>query len=913
MERVSRLGLAASTKFQAPTYDDGLVQRDRLIDVLRDGRLRRLALIHAPAGFGKTTLAVQWQRVLRDDGVRVAWLSLDTEDNDVASFVSHLVEAIRRVDSSLPAELVELLEQPSLDAPRYVLTELINHIAVAGRPVAVVLDDWHVIADASTASALEFLLEAGPANLHLIITSRTRSPAIGRLRVDNQVTAVDATLLRFDRAESAHFLLDLNALPLDAQDIGQLWSSTDGWVAALQLATLSLRDSQDPSAMIRTFSGRHHSIGDYLAENVLDALAPDLLDFLLTTSICDRLCGDLAAVVSGQRKGQALLEELEQRDMFLRPLDDDREWFRYHHLFATYLRRRLQRDHPDRVVTLHRTAAEWFAERGFLAEAVTHALAAGDRSRAIDMVELHAMDLVEDSQMATLIRLVTKLPAALLPNRPALQLAVAWANCLLQRPGAAQTALDHVRFAIDEGRCENSEQLLGESDVLQACIDVYRDRIDRAADLIAPYLEPNSPGRPFVNAVAGNIRTFVDIHTFAYDAALRRQRATAPFHEATGGSFAGVYGRCFGGLAAFALLDLAAAERMYREGFDLASATAGPRSHAARLAGSLLGQMRYERDDVDGAERLLEDCHELGAESGVVDFMIPTYVTLARIKALRGDWDAAWALLDEGGDAASELQLPRLLAAVQHERVRLHLAMGETAKANDLVSYVEAEMPPGTGGIDAAIRQYSHTLRARVLAAAERYDQAIDLATEALREGRSVSQPYAEVMASLELASVQFVAGQRDVAAQTAIPALMTASRGGLLRSVVDVGPSLLRLVGELRDSQRRRRWPKELPEVPSGFLAELLSIAHADAGRSGSAVMERSAERRPLPEEPLNAREVDILRLLERGLANKEIARNLGLTINTVKWYLKNIYVKLGVSRRGESVAEARRRHLFD
>ena len=642
-------------------------------------------------------------------------------------------------------------------------------------------------------------------------------------------------------------------------------------------------------------------------------LAPDLLDFLLTTSICDRLCGDLAAAVSGQQRGQALLEELERRDLFLRPLDDDREWFRYHHLFATYLQRRLERDHPDRVKALHRTAAEWFVDHGFIAEAVTHALAAGATSRAIDLVEAHAMDLVEDSHMATLLRLVDKLPAAYLPNRSALQLAVAWANCLLQRLETAQVALDHARAAIKGNGESGSATLAGEADILQACIDVYRDRIDRAPDLVAPYIDVASPARPFLAAVAGNIQTFVDIHSFAYDVALQRQRSTAPFHAAAGGPFAGVYGLSFGGLAAFALLDLPGAERMYQQAFDLACGSAGPRSHAARLAGSLLGQLRYERDDMDGAQQLLEACHELGAESGVVDFMIPTYVTLARIRALWGDMEGAWALLEEGGDAAAELRLPRLYAAVQHERVRLHLALGEAAQADDVAAYAEADLPrSGGGGIEAAIRHDLLTLRARTMAAAGRFDQAAELAAEVLREAEQRHQPYVEVVARIELAAVQFVAGERDHAAATAIPALVTASQVGLVRSVVDVGPSAVRLVSDLRDAQRRQRWPDGMPEVRADYLARLLSTAHAGAERAAYPVIERPVERKPMPEEPLNAREVDILRLLERGLANKEIARSLGLTINTVKWYLKNIYVKLGVTRRGESVAEARRRRIL-
>ena len=247
--------------------------------------------------------------------------------------------------------------------------------------------------------------------------------------------------MRFDYQESTAFLLDLNALQLDSEDVELLCTTTDGWAAALQLAALSLRNCDEPATLIRVFSGRHHSISDYLAENVLNTLPADLLDFLLNTSICDRLCGDLAAAVSGEPRGQALLEDLERRGMFLRPLDEDREWFRYHQLFADYLRRRLDRDFTDRIVTLHRIASTWLANHGLLGDAVTHALAAGDGTGAVDLVERQAMYLVEHSRMATLLGLVNKLPKDLLPSRPSLQIAIAWANSLLQsRPSSTGSA-----------------------------------------------------------------------------------------------------------------------------------------------------------------------------------------------------------------------------------------------------------------------------------------------------------------------------------------------------------------------------------------------------------------------------------------------------------------------------------------
>ncbi|OJZ72862.1 LuxR family transcriptional regulator [Mycobacterium paraffinicum] len=900
-----------ATRVQAPTYDDGFVPRARLIELLRSGRAKRVALIHAPAGFGKTTLALQWQRVLLAEAVPVAWLSLDRDDNDVVPFLAHLIEAVRRVEPSLAANLSDLLEQHTDHARRYVLTELVNRIAERHGPLAIVLDDWHLIESVDTAAALEFLFDAGPDNLHLIITSRTQTPAVAKLKVRNQVTEVDTAQLRFDADESAAFF-GRNALGLSDDDVRRLWSSTDGWVAALQLATLSLRSCEDPSELVRAFSGRHRAIGDYLAENVLNALPPDLLDVLLTTSICDRLCGELASALSGRPRGQSILEELERRNMFLRPLDDDREWFRYHHLFADHLRRRLECDHPERVVDLHRTASSWFADHGLLGEAVTHAIAAGDAEGAVDLVERHAMPLVEHSRMATLLGLVNKLPKTLLVGRPNLQIAIAWAHCLLHQAPDVRVALDHVRAASPSTTDGFGAGVLGEADVVQACTDVYGDRIDRACGLVAPYIVDNPPYRPFLVAVSANIRTFVDIHTFAYESAQSRQRWANAFHETAGGPFAGVYGRCFAGLAAFAQLDLPTAENRYTEALVLAQNEAGPYSHAARLAGALLGRLHYERGEIDTAEGLLEQCHELGAESGVVDFMIATYSTLARIKVLRGDIDEAICLLDEGHAAAQQLSLPRLSAALDNERVRLHLALGDTGRAQQIIGCRGHDVMSGMDGIAMATRHYQLGMLAQIACAENKFDTAHDLLSLMCDESTAAGWLYGAVVSNIELARVVTLTGDTDASAEILVPALLDGARAGLLRTIVDAGPEILKAIANLRDASRTRRWPPGLAQVPSDYLSRLLATAYADAKHAAIPVVTRDSERAPTPEEPLTPREIEVLRLLDRGMSNKQIARNLGVTINTVKWYLKGIYIKLGATRRGESVSEARRRQLL-
>lgn len=900
------------TKLQPPAYRDELVHRDRLMRLLREGNTRRLVSIHAPAGYGKTTLAVQWMRALEADGVRAAWLSLDESDNDVASFVRHLVEAVRRVDPSVPVELVEALDALAADPIRDVLVELVNHTAARGQRLVVILDDWHIITRRETAAALDFLIENAPELLHLVITSRTRSPEIGRLRVDDQVTEIDAALLRFDERESADFLLDVKALSLDTSEVRQLWIKTEGWVAALQLATLSLRDSHNPTELIEGFSGRHRAVGDYLVENVLNALPSQVLDFMLAVSILDRVNGELAYALSGQKDGQGLLEALEQRDMFLRPLDDDREWFRFHQLFVAHLRRRLEQRVPDRVRSLHRTAGAWFADHGLLGEAVTHALAADDSAWAVDLVESQAMDFVENSQMAALLALAERLPPVLVMSRPVLQLAIGWSNCLLQRLEPAQAALDRIRAAVLDDRDGSWEYLRGEVDILQSCVDAFRDRIDRAGALTAPFIDDPGKHRAFLNAVAANIQVFIDIQHFRFDDARSRLRTSLPQYAATQGPFAEVYGRSLAGLAAFAQLDLPAAERQYRAALHLANGTAGPRSHAARLASALVGRLSFERDDIDEAEPLLEACYELGVESGLADFMIPAFTTLSRVKMLRGDADAAIEVLRDGAAAGTQLRLGRLRAAVEHARVQLYLTLGQVTQANDVVAAADTTLPRGRDGISTSIRHHLLMMRGRVAAAMGDYDDAAQLIGQVYDEARVAPHAFDAMMSTLALGTVEFAAGRRESARQLVVPALIAASRAGVKRSILDAGPTIRTLLGELRDAQRRRAWPADLPEVPGDYLTALLSMAYADESRTALPAAERPRDRRSFPEEPLNAREVMILRHLERGLSNAEIAAGLGLTVNTVKWHLKNIYVKLSTARRGAAVDEARRRGLL-
>jgi serine/threonine-protein kinase PknK len=441
----------ASSKFRSPKPVGKWVPRTRLTGFLNAESGWRLALIHAPAGFGKSTLAAQWMELLASQGRTTVWLSLDRDDNNTVWFLSHLLEAIGRAKTGFDDELQQLLEERPDDAERYVIPALINAIDEDGQDIVVVLDDWHLVTEKRTLDVVERLLDAGGAHLSFIITSRTRSGLpLGRLMVRGQLIEVDAVSLRFDRTESQSFLVDINRLDLDGEDVASLHRTTEGWIAALQLVSLSLRDHREASVLIERLSGGHQSIGEYLAENVFNTLEPDVLNFLLTSSVPERLCAGLASALSGVEQGQAMLEQVQAQDLFLQPLDEDGTWYRYHHLFEDYLRRRLERDYPGRIRELHLTAARWYSENGFPSDAVDHALAAGDIDFAVEIVESRAMWLVEHSSLATLLALVGKIPADRVAGQARLQMAIAWANTLLHlaaeaqgrpRPGPSRDAL----------------------------------------------------------------------------------------------------------------------------------------------------------------------------------------------------------------------------------------------------------------------------------------------------------------------------------------------------------------------------------------------------------------------------------------------------------------------------------------
>jgi LuxR family maltose regulon positive regulatory protein/serine/threonine-protein kinase PknK len=440
-----------------------------------------------------------------------------------------------------------------------------------------------------------------------------------------------------------------------------------------------------------------------------------------------------------------------------------------------------------------------------------------------------------------------------------------------------------------------------EADVVQACIDLFADRIDRADALVAPAIEQHGQYREFVVGVAANIRTAVDVRDAVFDRAREAQAWARTFHCRTVGQFPGVYGRCLGGLASYGELDLHSAGEQFRDALTLARDSAGAHSHAAQLAGALLAEVEYERGELDAAEQLLAESSKLGAEGGLVEFMIARYGVLARIRALRGSRAEAAELLAEGAAVAEHLNLPRLHTRMIHERVALLLRNGNVTKAR-ILAQSAPDSTGGSGGVAEAIDR-DRALTAALIATAEgRHDTAISALTTLLDRvgGR---HPRAEVAVRIHLAAAQQRGGRTNQAVRTLAPALRAGSRVGLQRSFLDCGPALHDVLARHQKLVADGLWTDSVGPAPSDYVTALLELS----GR-GEASRELSPQLRAL-----SAREIEILRLVGLGRSNTRLAADLSLTINTVKWHLKNINAKLGASNRTESVAVVRQAGLLE
>ena len=440
--RMSQQEPILTTKLSIPPARSDSVPRPRLIDRLNGVMQRKLTLLSAPAGFGKTTLLSVWCAAAAKSNWQVAWVSLDASDNDPTRFWSYMIAALVMASSGLEENILMLLRSPQPPPIESILVTVINKLTAIPHQVALILDDYHLIEIPAIHEALIFLLDHLPPNLHVVVASRVDPPLpVARLRTQGHLAELRITDLRFTPAEAAAFLNGVAGLHLAADDIEALEAKTEGWIAGLHLAALALQERPDRAGLVAMFTGRHRYVLDYLVDEVLHRQPEHFQTFLLQTSILDRLSGPLCDIVTGSTESKAVLEQLERANLFLVPLDEERSWYRYHHLFTEVLQSRLQQIYPSRIAELHARAAAWFDQHGFVAGAVGHALAAADFAYAAQLIEQAAETLLKQGEIATLLTWLRALPADLLRTQPRLSLFHAWALTSINQLDAAEVSL----------------------------------------------------------------------------------------------------------------------------------------------------------------------------------------------------------------------------------------------------------------------------------------------------------------------------------------------------------------------------------------------------------------------------------------------------------------------------------------
>jgi LuxR family maltose regulon positive regulatory protein len=861
-----------------------------------------LTLVAAPPGSGKTTLLADW---LRRQGRPVAWVALDEGDNDPVRFWAYAIAALDAACPGVGAEALAMLGTTQPGAPERALAVLINALAACGDEFILALDDYHVIASLPIHRTLLFLLEHRPANLRVVVASRADPPLpLTRLRARGELAEVRAADLRFTPEEAADFLERAMGLRLRSEVIAALDARTEGWIAGLQLAALAVRGGDDPARLVAAASGGHRHILDYLVEEVLERQPDDRRAFLLDTAILDRLDGPLCDAVTGREDSQATLEALEHDNLFLVPLDDERRWYRYHHLFADALRARLRQLHPDRARELHRRAADWHAAQGTAAEAIRHAKAAGDAVRAAELIERVAPAAMARGEWGTLLGWCADLPPAVAADRP--RLSIAHAAALLytgQADAAAQLAAAERALAHNTGALAPDEHRLvaGKLAAMRALRAYLREEADEAIAQARRALGDLPPGhhlRPqTLLALAASSWLAGDVASA--EAQLLETRRAA---EAAGNAYLAQVATAYQAQVCLLAGRRREAAALHRE--NLRAATAhGVGLHAnGPLVG--LGTALHEEGDLAGAERHLRQGLDLGRREGNRLVIVGGSLALARTLHARGDADGARALLEEAGALAREhgLTWTWVGVTVAAQLVRGWLALGETAEAERWAAAATATERPSR---PATLAEADAIATTRLHLVAGRADQALDAVARLLpgaeRAGRLGHALELHVLQALAL----HAAGHTARAVAALEPALALAAPEGYSRLFLDEGPALADLLARaLAAPARGDSTPLDAPVRE--YARGLLAAWNGTSVRATAPAARPDVAAQPLAE-PLSERELEVLRLLARGASNQALAEALFVSTNTVKKHLGNIFGKLDAANRTAAVARAR------
>ncbi len=887
-----------STKLYVPSTRDTLIARPRLLAVLSSALGKGFTLISAPAGYGKTTLVSSW---LHERALPCAWLSLEESDNDPVRFLQYLLTALQVVVQSVRTDLLDLVDESQPASFQGLVNVLINKIADQELHFVLVLDDFHLIQDQHVLDIVAFLLEHLPGQrMQLVIITRADPPlALSRLRVRNQMVEIRAEQLRFTQPEVVSFVNGMG-FTLTDEDMSALYRRTEGWIAGLQLAGLSMQGCADLPGFIAAFSGSHHYILDYLADEVLKRQDERVRSFLMQTCILSRMCASLCESLLDATPGepaidgQSMLETLERRNLFIIPLDGERRWYRYHYLFANALSRRLEYQYPQLLPLLYRRASIWYENNGLIGEAIQYALNAGDKERAAQLVEQNGCYLLMSGELITLLKWMDSVEPYFF-TYPQLVIQKGWALTLAGRMEPAEQAFQLAEQLVST--LPPSPDVSSKMGTISAGRAYWADiqgKVSEAARLAQQALDSlpdTDPLSQSMRSVATGALAKTYLASGELDHAKQIFERAVEIGRAADSRDMIINNNNDIAEILFEQGQLGQAEQLSLNTLPLTLRPDGQRLPTSVRIYSALSTIYYERNMLEQANYYAQQCLEVGPLWGHVDEELIGMIISARVEHARGDSAKAGQWLESAERLYRENRI-YTWKAIQIEAAldRLSLSLGNHERVS---RRLEAAGVNPSGEI---IFRYEirYVTLLRLLLARGENQAALTLVERMLPKARQDCR----TLRLVELLVLQSIAYQGlkdlDAAVTTLSQAVSLAQPERYIRTFLDEGPGLLKLLYLVKSSYDT-----------TGFAGELLS-AYGPA----AAMLPQPGQ---LLVEPLSGREIEVLRLIEAGLSNQDIASQLFISITTVKRHISNIYSKLGVNTRTQAVSRAKQLGYFD
>lgn len=879
-------GPLLTTKLHIPQARTASVLRPRLVMRLQQGLEQKLILISAPAGYGKTTLLCEW---LADCRKTTAWVSVDKGDNDPSRFWAYVIAALRDAFSLVSSILPDIQTSPDLSSNEILITELINELDKLSQPLILVLDDYHIIETQTIHDGLSFLLEHAPHNFHLVIATRADPPLpLARLRARSEMLELRLADLSFTLQEASDFLNRAMGLQISAEDVARITARTEGWIAGLQIAALSMQNTEDISGFITAFTGSHHYIFDYLLEEILGRQSPEIRRFLLYTSILDQLTAPLCDVLlEGEvtRSSSVILEELDHSNLFIVPLDHEHRWYRYHSLFAELLRGYLQQNNAGQIPILHAHASDWFEKQELIPDAIRHSLASGDWERVIRLISANVFALLEQNELNTVAKQLDSLTSEKSRARPWLLIGRAWLAAYTAQFSSVEPILNIVESEIGGINSQVDQQTLGGH---IAAIRAYVSWIGGKRSIAIQQAQEALECLPVTDRLmccqAATILglSFSDLNaaSVAFEQALIYARDIGVSHVT-------IFAHS---CRAFMLVEQGRLREAHAACLEAMRLTQLNNTH--QLLPTLshvyatLSLILFEWNDLEGAMRYAKEAVNLAYRWEQADALHFAYTNLGEALFACGDVEGAFDILRLEWQVANRTSWWFESITISQE-VRWHLAQDnlETALQRLRLAQVDIE--------DLSAMPLTSI---QIFLAQKQYTKALTTITKILEFAEKRALGYQFVHLLLWQALAYHGLRQESQALSSLRQALTLAAHEGYVRTFIGAGASLTSLLHQAR-----------AVGIEPDYIDKLLaSLKRGDSVKSAEAV--------PLSRliEPLSEREMEVLRLLAKGLPDKKIAEVLVIARETVHKHLKNIYGKLGVHSRTEAILHARELSLL-